>query len=675
MRIGNLSITLTKPKEPVLGERGATGTVAYMGRFVEDEYNPDLRGDKALKVYDQMRRSDGQVKAALLACELPLRQAEWQVKPASGSQQDRQIAEFIRRNLFQTMTITWDDFLRHVLLFYPFGFSVFEKVWEQVDGKSMGTDSGTKYRWRKLAPRLPKSIHEWKLDEEGGLAGVKQLTWKGSAYETVDIPVVKLLVFSLGREGSNYEGISLLRAAYKHWYLKDVLYKLDAMAAERHGVGLPYFKVPVMADDASWNNVSAIGESLHAHERQYVALGSDYEFDLKGVSGQLHDIMRSVEHHDLQIARSILAQFLNLGSQEVGSYALSQDQTSFFLMSLRAVGRNICNTINRYAIRQIVDYNWGPDTEAPQLTVTGLEVRNITEWEKAVLDMVTAGVILPDKALEAEARRILRLPPATVEMAQALRMAEPRALRGAENYVAFKEIGQRLDTAEEAFVKAAKEVQERQIDKLTDVIGKLVQKGQIDRVPEIDVPFRIQMADAIEQILVDLYGYGREQVKAELSKQKTLKMAAAPLGSIEEIGKFLKTRAKATAAVLGSKLKAAITWEALRQVKTGTIDQAVLKAAMTELSDKALKDTASLSVMEALNFGRQAEAEAQRDNIKQAIYSSVLDPNTCPACQKLDGQEWLMDEPEVAKYANGNPDCEGHDRCRCVLVYVYKGEK
>src|SRR5579872_2542455 len=53
---------------------GVPGTPIFHG-FLEDfgEYNPELEGLTAVRTYEKMRRSDAQVAATLLACELPIR--------------------------------------------------------------------------------------------------------------------------------------------------------------------------------------------------------------------------------------------------------------------------------------------------------------------------------------------------------------------------------------------------------------------------------------------------------------------------------------------------------------------------------------------------------------------------------------------------------------------------
>jgi len=86
--------------------KGAVGTANYLG-FVRDlgEYNPKLEGRTAYLTYEKMRRSDADVRAALLACKLPIRSAEYQVVPGAAENdpnhaQAEEIALYVRENLF-----------------------------------------------------------------------------------------------------------------------------------------------------------------------------------------------------------------------------------------------------------------------------------------------------------------------------------------------------------------------------------------------------------------------------------------------------------------------------------------------------------------------------------------------------------------------------------------------
>jgi hypothetical protein len=72
----------TSPSAVDTSLRGAVGTANFAG-FILDlgEYNPVLEGRNAFLIYEKMRRSDADVKAALLACKLPIRAADYQIVP------------------------------------------------------------------------------------------------------------------------------------------------------------------------------------------------------------------------------------------------------------------------------------------------------------------------------------------------------------------------------------------------------------------------------------------------------------------------------------------------------------------------------------------------------------------------------------------------------------------
>lgn len=134
-------------------------------------------------------------------------------------------------------------------------------------------------------------------------------------------------------------------------------------------------------------------------------------------------------------------------------------------------------------------------------------------------------------------------------------------------------------------------------------------------------------------------------------------------------GAFLGARAQAATAILGARLKAAVTWEALDQFVGGVVDKDELKAVASRLSDKEVKLIAQTSVSEAYNLGRRDEAGKHK--IARVYRQSVMDENTCSACADLHNKEWSYDDPEWRNYDPPEDGrCEGKDRCRCLLVFV-----
>lgn len=400
----------------VNSEIGASGTKLFGGNIYE-EYNPKLSGTAGLAKYDEMRKSDAQVQATLLAMELPIRGTHWFVEPGETvgeggeteiTDEDRAIAEFVEDALFRRMDQTWDDFLRQALTMLPFGFSVFEKVYKEEGGKIYV---------ERLAQRLARTVWEWKWNPETRKRDIVQQIEgndEGKPF-TVTIPAGKCLVFSYRREGDNFAGVPVLRSAYKHWYIKDQLYKFEAVKHERQAVGVPILTLPDGATDADKSEAVTILQNLRASEQGYVVLPSQawkFEFANMG-SGTTSDVKDAIAHHNREISKNILAQFLELGSAGAsGSYSLSQDQSGIFMLSLTSIARQIAETVNRELVPQLVELNFDvPDNRNfPTLKFSKLGDVDYSELATSLATLASAGLIVPDEETEEHVRKVFDLP-------------------------------------------------------------------------------------------------------------------------------------------------------------------------------------------------------------------------------------------------------------------------
>lgn len=390
-----------KKKKAGLRVYGVPGNTDYYGYGGLDtgEYLTKLQGQEGSRIYDEMRRSDSQVQAVLKALTLPIRKARYYVDPATDKSKDKEIAEIIELNLMEQMTMTWDDTIRHALLMLPFGFSILEKVWHVQDDL---------FKIRKLDPRLPMSIIEWDYDKKKKkLIGPVQQDTDGTEYS---LPIEKLLVYTSEREGDNWEGISVLRSAYKPWFIKNKLEKINAIKHDRYGVGIPDIGLPPGVKEGSqeWSDAERLGESIYAHERMYIIRPDGYTVNLLTPDGGKGgtDIIPSITYYDEMIAKAVLAMFINLGTSQTGSRALGGSFIELFMDSLQAYANYICEVISRFLIREYCDYNWYVNGDYPVLKVgkiKNLDTHTITE-------LVKAGVITSDQSVEASVREELNLP-------------------------------------------------------------------------------------------------------------------------------------------------------------------------------------------------------------------------------------------------------------------------
>ena len=412
--------------------RGAVGTANFAG-FIRDlgEYNPILEGRSAFLVYEKMRRSDADVRAALMACKLPIRAADYQIVPGlkenePGFELAKKIADEVRDNLLgglesPTNTGCWvtqnfETVKENALLCLDFGCAAHEDLWH-IDGD--------KVRLRKLAPRLPYTFYRYHVDEDGeSLLYLEQYGYRGNNFVNVLVPAEKIAYFVNDMEGAYFYGRSVLRAAYQHWYMKSQIYRIDAISIERNGLGVPTIKQGANVSAEDRKAAQQWVQMLAAHESTGLSLPNGWEFALTGVSGRVRDPQASIQHHSEMIMRSVLANFLSLGTSQTGSRALGGSMRDFFYLSLEAVSRKIDETITNTSIRRLVDYNYdlrglnlkskipNPKSLCPRLVTSNIIVINPLELLEVAKDVGKFDVDLlqPDNDTENWIRKKCGIP-------------------------------------------------------------------------------------------------------------------------------------------------------------------------------------------------------------------------------------------------------------------------
>lgn len=386
--------------------------------WTREERVPELMDKRGLRTYYDMKRADGTVRGALRLLKTPVMSARWFIEAASDSTIDKNIAAFVEKNLMQDLNVPWSRIVEDALLMCDFGHMVFEKVYDNVDGKTVLT---------KLAPRHPMDIQEWVWDVYGGPGGIVMENAMPSLVNTrysqpfpaayyssfsntteppeVFIPISKLVVFVLEQEAGDLRGISILRSAYKHYYYKDTMYKIDAIQKERHGIGVPIIKLPAGFSVADRKLAEDLGRNLRTNERAHIVVPMNWEVSFAKLEGQPVDCMRSIEHHDMKIKSNILAPFMDESN-------VNPDSLDVYYKATRYIASTVCDTFNHYVIPQLVDFNFSRGGY-PKLRVRRIgEEEALRTTSFAVRNFVGANIIRPDDKLEKFIRSELDLPAA-----------------------------------------------------------------------------------------------------------------------------------------------------------------------------------------------------------------------------------------------------------------------
>jgi hypothetical protein len=393
-------------KQVRIGELGASGT-RWRRILGGEEYNDTLAGLNGLDVYEKMRRSDASVRSSLRLAKTPILGARWYVEaPDPDNETQVTQARFVEEALFRRMTIDWSQIIQEALLMLDFGYYMFEPVFniQKFEGKD-------RVFWQKWAPRSPKDTRSdgWEYDSHGGPNGVWLSGFDGEEY--IWHPIDRLLVFTYDRETNNVEGIPLLRSVYQHWYMKSQLYKIDAIQKERHGIGVPVIHLPVNFSAKDKAMADELGRNLRTNEKAHIVLPPNWTIEFAKLEGHPVNAMTSIEHHDLEIYKNVLGQFVNTGA----SASKAQD-IDLYIKATRFVADIFANVIQKHAIPKLIDFNWRNTKEYPRLRYRKLG--ETTDWRMlsfAIRNFIGADVIRSDETLEKWVRDEMDLPPIDLE--------------------------------------------------------------------------------------------------------------------------------------------------------------------------------------------------------------------------------------------------------------------
>src|SRR5262249_62200660 len=117
-------------------------------------------------------------------------------------------------------------------------------------------------------------------------------------------------------------GKSLLRTAYPHWFYKTHFYKIDAVAKERHGIGIPRGKLLAGFNQADRDILRQLLRNIRTNEESFVIQTPNVEIDFMQLMGEPVDVLASADHHNTMILLNVMAQFLALGLSGQGSRAV-----------------------------------------------------------------------------------------------------------------------------------------------------------------------------------------------------------------------------------------------------------------------------------------------------------------------------------------------------------------
>jgi hypothetical protein len=415
--------------------------VRQSGGFVHDEFLQQLVGDRGRRTYREMRDNDSTISSILFAVEMLFRAVQWTVSVDEEGAEAEEAQEFVESVLFEDMSVTWDDFIGVVVTMLTYGWQYSEVTYKRRIGpaekdparRSKYTDG--KIGIQRIADRSQETLYRWEISETGDVLGLWQMPPVGG--QTVFIPIEKALLFRPHQHKGSPEGRSVLRGAYRSWYLLKRIQEVEAIAIERELNGLPVLYLP----NATLNGTSA---EARAAVVEYTKVVRDIKFNsqgglllpsdvFSGVDGQPSGApqvrlelvsaqgTRAINTNDVvmryqqDIARTILADFVMLGQGDRGSFALSRSKIDLFARALEGWLESIAQTINRHLIPKLWSLNGFDEKYMPYIVPGKIAPEDIKELGEYAESLSRAGIPIADEDTEDHLRRAAGLPEAPLD--------------------------------------------------------------------------------------------------------------------------------------------------------------------------------------------------------------------------------------------------------------------
>lgn len=414
-----------------LGERGQTGLRRYSG-YIREEFLTELQGRRGVQTYKEMIDNDDVVGAILFAIQMLIRQTTWQVElPPDPDPVDRERGAFLE-SCFQDMEQSWTSLLSEILSFLGYGWSFHEVVYKVRSGSHPDPRLNSRFDdqlvgWRDIPIRGQDSLLHWEFasNEIDQLTGFTQLP--APSYRQITIPMSKGALFRPMAHKNNPEGRSILRNAYKPYYMKNFITNIEGIGLERDLAGLPVMYVPprIMqpgasdADKALYTELQKVIVNLKRDEQEGLILPAAFDangnrqYDLQllsaGGSRQMNT-SEIVERYDRRIAMTAMADFLFIGHSATGSYALIDNKTDLFAVAIKTYVDAVAEVFNRKLIPQLWQKNGWETDRVPRWVPGDIESPDLEKLGTYVSQLAGAGFQLFDEKTEAFLRKAAGLP-------------------------------------------------------------------------------------------------------------------------------------------------------------------------------------------------------------------------------------------------------------------------
>ncbi|MCH7476722.1 MAG: DUF935 family protein [SAR324 cluster bacterium] len=378
----------------------------FFGRVPMERWNPDdLIWRRGYGIYRRMLLDD-QIRALIALKQAVITSRAWHFEPVPGDAAQEECADFFRFLLEKHLTGTVGRVFREILTSHAFGFSILEKVYEQVSwrGRSL-------WGIRQLKLRPPETF-SFEADVHGNLTGLMQE--RGGV--KVALPPERFIIHVNKSEVHPQYGESDLRECHRHWWAKENILKFWNIYLERMAAGFVHGRITGPLTPAEREELKQVMKNLNTQ----TSVITPSSVELKMVTAPTTDAFEfAVAARDKAIAKALLVPNL-LGFSEqgrVGSFSQSKTQLETFFFVLNSIAESVADVLNEQLFRELGRWNFGL-AEPPAFAFDPLTDGQKAEFARTWMEAVTRGSVENTPEDEAHTRALLRYPPRAIPRQQ-----------------------------------------------------------------------------------------------------------------------------------------------------------------------------------------------------------------------------------------------------------------
>ena len=313
--------------------------------------------------YQQMLATDGQARKVETVLTLPLFSAGYTIEAGKG---DKGEAEWVTEVLERPanaggMSTPLRTVLAQMTSAVTYRVASFEKV--------LTRDRDGRIVFDKLAYRPPVNTRVIRDKKNGAYRGLEQDGPEGGA-EPIRIPAHRAFTYVHGQHRNPIIGTSDMEIPLTCWRTKQKLKFLWFLFLELHAQP----RVAWSADGQTGGSHDSTKSAAKMWSRMKaggsIALPPGVQGGVLEAGGHAADLYQgALNYLNGEMTGQVLADFTNLAGAAAdgrGSFALSRDQSDFYMMTRRAVADEMSDTFTNYVVADLVRHNYGPRGAVPR---------------------------------------------------------------------------------------------------------------------------------------------------------------------------------------------------------------------------------------------------------------------------------------------------------------------